>query len=101
VLLRRAANVEYRDDLVDLDAAPVAATASAPFATLVAALAAVSALRWLVGLDTTLPGVMQAVEARPVLTLASHVVLRVPRCPACSPAARAAAPLPWHEAQVA
>jgi bacteriocin biosynthesis cyclodehydratase domain-containing protein len=101
VLLRRAANVEYRDDLVDVDAAPVAASAPAPFGTLVSALAAYSALRWLVGLDTALPGVLQAVEARPVLSLSSHTVLRVPRCPACSPAMRTAAPLPWHEAQAA
>ena len=101
VLLRRAANVEYGDDLVDVDAAPVSATASAPFAALVAAVAAYAALRWLVGLDTTLPGVMQAIEARPVLSLAPHTVLRVPRCPACSPVVRSAAPLPWHEAQAA
>jgi bacteriocin biosynthesis cyclodehydratase domain-containing protein len=101
VLLRRAANVEYRDDLVDVDAAPVAATAAVPFDALVAAVAAYTALRWLVGRDTTLPGLMRAVEAQPVLSLSTHTVLRVPRCPACSPVVHAAAPLPWHEAEAA
>jgi hypothetical protein len=58
-------------------------------------------MRWVVGHDTTVAGVMYAVETNPVLTVSEHPVLRVPRCPACSPAERQAAPLPWHPAEAA
>ena len=42
------------------------------------------ALRWVIGRDSTLPGVMFAVEPRPTPAIEEHPVLRVPRCPACS-----------------
>lgn len=101
-LLRRlAANVEYGPDLAEIEAAPVAATPDAPLAALVAALAAHLVVRWIGGRDTTLPGVLHAVEARPALSLTTHDVLRVPRCSACSRADRLAPPLPWHEAEAA
>jgi bacteriocin biosynthesis cyclodehydratase domain-containing protein len=100
-LLRRAANVDWGGDLVDVDSAPVAATADAAVEASVAGIAAHLALRWLVARDTTIPGVVHAVEVRPALALTTHHVLRVPRCPACSPAERVAAPLPWHEAEAA
>jgi bacteriocin biosynthesis cyclodehydratase domain-containing protein len=100
-LLRRAANVDWGEDLVDVESAPVAATADAAVEAAVAAVAAHLALRWLVARDTTIPGVVHAVEVRPALALTTHHVLRVPRCPACSPAERLAAPLPWHEADAA
>jgi hypothetical protein len=101
VLLRRAANVDYGSDLAEIDAAPVAATADAGVEAMGAALAAHVALRWVVGHDTTLAGVMLALEACPRLVLAEHAVLRVPRCPACSPAERSAPRLPWHSAVAA
>jgi bacteriocin biosynthesis cyclodehydratase domain-containing protein len=46
------------------------------------------------GLDA---GVLTAVEPIPELTLTRHVVHRVPRCPACSPAGRTAVLSPWHQ----
>ena len=61
-----------------------------------AGIAATVALRRLTGggLDA---GVLLAVEAAPELTLTRHVVYRVPRCPACSPAQAQAVLSPWHE----
>jgi bacteriocin biosynthesis cyclodehydratase domain-containing protein len=101
VLLRRASNVEYGRHLAEVEEAPVAAEADPALAALVAALAAHLALRWLAGRDTTLPGVLHTVEARPALRVSEHVVLRVPRCPVCSTAATVAPRLPWHEAEAA
>ncbi len=62
-----------------------------------AGLTATVALRWLAdagGLDA---GVLLALEAAPELTLTRHLVYRVPRCPACSPAQAQAVLSPWHE----
>ena len=97
VLRRRGANLEYGEHLREIERAPVAARADPAFETFVAALAAHLALRWIGGQDGSLPGVLYAVEARPALSLGEHPVLRVPRCPVCSPVERLAAPLPWHE----
>jgi bacteriocin biosynthesis cyclodehydratase domain-containing protein len=101
VLRRRAANVDYGDDLADVEAAPAAATADAGVDAITAGLATHIVLRWIVGRDTTLAGVMFAVEAQPIPTVAEHSVLRVPRCSACSREDRFASPLPWHEAHAA
>jgi len=101
LLLRRAANVEYGDDLVEIEAAPLAATADPPLDAVAAGFCAHLVLRWLLAGDTTLPGVMFALEPRPVPALSEHFVLRVPRCRVCSPAARFAPRLPWHEARAA
>ncbi len=101
LLLRRAANVEYGDDLAEIEATPVAASGGAALELLVAATAAHLAVRWVVGRDTTVAGVLHAVETAPALALTEHTVLRVPRCPACSPAGRLAPPLPWHVAGAA
>ncbi len=101
LLLRLSANVEYGSDLAEIEGAPSAATADAALDAFVASLAAHLALRWVGGRDTTLPGVLHVVEARPALALSVHPVLRVPRCAACSPAERLAPPLPWHEADAA
>src|SRR5436309_12524717 len=75
--LRRAANSEYGSDLDDVDGAPLAATCDSGVAALVGALAAHLVLRWTVGRDTTLPGVLHAVETRPALAITRHHVLRV------------------------
>jgi bacteriocin biosynthesis cyclodehydratase domain-containing protein len=101
VLLRRGSNVDYGDDLADIDATPAGADADPGFVTLATALAAHIVFRWVVGQDATLPGVLFAVEARPMPTVTEHAVLRVPRCPTCSYVDRHAPRLPWHEAQAA
>jgi hypothetical protein len=67
-------------------------------AAFAAALAAHLALRWLVGGDRTPAGSVFTLELRPALRLVEHVALRLPRCPVCSEAERAAPLLPWHAA---
>ncbi|HEY4347136.1 MAG TPA: TOMM precursor leader peptide-binding protein [Gaiellaceae bacterium] len=98
-LLRRlAGHVEYGDDLAAIEATPPAAGRSPALELIAAGVAAHVALCWLGGLDPSLPGVLYAIETRPALALDSHAVLRVPRCPACSPVQRQASRVPWHEA---
>ena len=99
VVRRRSSNSEYGEHFRALDAAPLAAKADPAFQALVGALAAHLALRWIGGRDTTLPGVLFAVSARPELSVSLHAVLRVPRCPVCSHSERTAGRLPWHEAE--
>lgn len=101
LLLRRAANLEYGDDLALIEAAPLTATVDPAFEALVVALAAHVILRWIAGHDRTVPGVLYAVELQPLPAITEHDVLRVPRCPVCSPAERSAPVLPWHAAEVA
>jgi bacteriocin biosynthesis cyclodehydratase domain-containing protein len=101
VILRRAANSAYRDDLAEIEATPLAVPTDPALETVTAAVATHLAVRWLVGADPTVPGVLYAIETRPGLHLGEHPVLRVPRCPACSGAERAAPPLPWHAAVAA
>jgi len=101
LLLRRAANSAYGDDLVELEATPLAVAGDPALATLAAGVAAHLAARWLVGADTTVPGMLYAIEMQPALRLGEHPVLRVPRCPACSATGRTAPPLPWHPAVAA
>ena len=98
LLLRRAANAEWGDDMAMVEEAPLAACADPGLDALVVALAAHLAIRWVAGGDTSLPGVLFAVEERPLPRIGQHAVVRVPRCPACSPVERVARPLPWHEA---
>jgi bacteriocin biosynthesis cyclodehydratase domain-containing protein len=95
---RRAANLEYGEHVREIERAPLTALADPAFEAFVAALAAHLALRWIGVHDGSLPGVLHAVEARPAFVVGEHPVLRVPRCPVCSPVDRVAAPLPWHEA---
>ena len=101
LLLRRAANSPYGDDLAELEATPLAASPDRALEAIAAGVAAHLAVRWLVGGDRTVPGVLYAIETQPALRLGDHPVLRVPRCPACSAAERAAPPLPWHTAVAA
>jgi len=100
VLLRFSANSEYGGDLAELESAPSAAVPDAGLDALTAGLAAHLALRWVVGRDTTLPGLLHVIEVRPSLVLTLHEVLRVPRCGSCSTSERIAPRLPWHEAVV-
>src|SRR5205823_3156141 len=53
------------------------------------------AMRWLAVRDPHLPGALFALEPAEGLSLRRHPVHRVPRCPACSPAAVGGRPLPW------
>ena len=98
VLLRRGANSGYADELADVEAAPLAAPPDPALGAIAAALAAHLVVRWLVGRNATVPGVLYTVETRPSPLIVEHAVLRVPRCAACSPAEQQAAPLPWHAA---
>lgn len=99
LLHRLAAHVDYGCDLVRIESSAPAAGELAPLQSIVAGVAAQLALGWVAGLDTTLPGVLHVLELRPALSLVSHPILRVPRCPACSTAEQLAPPLPWHEAE--
>ena len=98
LLQRFAANSDYAGDFAEVESAPIAARPDAALDLLTAALAAHLALRWVVGRDTTLPGLLHVIEVRPSLTLTVHEVLRVPRCGVCSASGRIAPLLPWHEA---
>lgn len=60
-----------------------------------AGLAAHVALRWLAAGEIGDAGVVLAVELTPEPRCTRHFVHRVPRCDACSPAARRAALSPW------
>ena len=71
----------------DYPSAPALDVALAGLATLVA-------VRWLAG-SATDAGVLVAVELAPEIRCTRHFVYRVPRCPACSPAARRTAAAPW------
>lgn len=99
LLYRLAAHVEYGSDLMRIESSPTAAGNLAPLHAIVAGVAAQLTLGFVAGFDTRLPGALHVLELRPVLSLASHPVLRVPRCPACSSVEHLAPPLPWHEAE--
>lgn len=98
-VLRRDASSGCTAELVSLRQVPV----RAPIApTLVAAVAAVVAeriLRWVGFGDPRLPGSVATVAVGRRLEVADDVVLRAPRCPACSGVAASGLPLPWHEAR--
>lgn len=84
--------------LLALDSSPAGYPEPRALAAALAGLAATLLARWLATSDPSLPGVMFAVELAPQLRLDAHRVLRLPRCPACSPAHAVAAPLPWSAA---
>ena len=95
--LRRAATSDCRDELRALDGSPSRARRTTALESLVAGIAALALLRYLAGLDPTLPGSFYALDAGVPLSLSRHRVLRVPRCPACSQVDVLAAPLPWFK----
>jgi bacteriocin biosynthesis cyclodehydratase domain-containing protein len=98
VQLRRAANLDYGADLPALERTPIAARPDPVLESLTAALVARLVLRFVVGSDLTVPGVLHVLDIATSPFLSEHPVLRVPRCPACSAVERVAPPLPWHEA---
>lgn len=97
-LRRRAANVDYPDEFWAVQRAPTRTVEDPATVAAVAGLAAGFLLRWLLFEDPFVAGVLFALELGHAPRLAQHVVYRVPRCPACSAAVRAAQPLPWAEA---
>jgi bacteriocin biosynthesis cyclodehydratase domain-containing protein len=101
LLLRRGANSAFGEDFAEVEATPLAAAPETALEAIAAAVAAHLAVRWLVGADRTVPGVLYTIETQPALHLGEHPVLRVPRCPVCSVVERAAPPLPWHAAVAA
>lgn len=101
LLLRLAGHLEYGSDFARIERTPLRVEPGAALETIAAGVAAHLALAWIGGRDTRLPGLVHVLESGPPLALSAHPLLRVPRCPACSPGARLAPPLPWHEAAAA
>ncbi|HVS86364.1 MAG TPA: TOMM precursor leader peptide-binding protein [Gaiellaceae bacterium] len=66
-----------------------------PVDSVLAGYAGLVALRRLAFGDGAAVGTVLALEQTPELSCSRHAVHRVPRCPACSPAARRAVPSPW------
>ena len=94
---RRRSHVEYGDRYDVLDRAPVRAPSPPGLVSVVAGLAVLVALRRVLG-DPLVAGAAVVLELGESVRLGVHPVPRVPRCPACSEAARTALPLPWAEA---
>ncbi|MCW2975210.1 MAG: hypothetical protein JWM06_491 [Actinomycetia bacterium] len=92
---RRAAALDEHDVLPLLDREPAGYPDAPALAAASAGLAATLALRWLGFADAYVPGMLYALELGGGLAIDAHRVLRLPRCPACSPVADAAPALPW------
>jgi bacteriocin biosynthesis cyclodehydratase domain-containing protein len=95
--LRRAAALGIGTLSDALDASPTTAGAGPAVETAAAAVAVLHLLRWLALGDAALPGVLFALEPRGGVRITTHRVLRVPRCPVCSPVEHVAQPLPWFQ----
>jgi bacteriocin biosynthesis cyclodehydratase domain-containing protein len=98
--IRRASTCGYAAEFWSLEDAPVSYPDPIPIRRAVAGLAGWLLLRWLVGRDASLPGVLHALELGPPLTVSAHHVWRVPRCASCSDAAATALPSPWFDGDV-
>jgi bacteriocin biosynthesis cyclodehydratase domain-containing protein len=101
LVLRLAAHLEYGSDFRRIEQTPVRVHAGAALETIAAGVAAHVVLGWIGGHDTRLPGLVHVLESGPPLAVSAHPILRVPRCPACSPAERRGPRVPWHEAAAA
>ena len=95
--IRRASVCGYAAEFWSLDGAPVAYPDAVPIRRAVAGLAGWLVLRWLVGRDASLPGVLHALELGPPVAVSAHHVWRVPRCASCSDTAVTAPPSPWFD----
>ena len=95
-LIRRSAALGFGADGDVLDRVQPQARSTFPLDVLVATVASLHVLRWLGVRDPRLPGLLQTVDLVDGVELHSHVLLRVPRCPACSGLGGLARPLPWH-----
>jgi bacteriocin biosynthesis cyclodehydratase domain-containing protein len=94
---RRAAIIDWPEEYWELERTPSPYPAAPAIDRMIAGAASWLALRWLAWRDPFVPGVLHALEHAGDLTLTTHVVYRVPRCPACSSARGLGAPLPWYE----
>jgi bacteriocin biosynthesis cyclodehydratase domain-containing protein len=94
--IRRRACLGYGADQARIEEAPAYLPSAPALDAAAAGIAALLVLRWLAG-DRGVPGVLHALALSPASSLTSHVVFRVPRCPACSPAGVAAPLLPWFK----
>ncbi len=101
VRIRRRSASGCARDQAELSAVPPAAVAPPTIDALLAALVADDVVRWLGLRDPSLPGSLTTVELSPAPVVSRRHVLRVPRCPACSPGAGLAPPAPWYEADAA
>jgi bacteriocin biosynthesis cyclodehydratase domain-containing protein len=98
--IRRASNLAYPEEFWALEREPRQAPNAPALAAVVAGLAALVAVRWLVERDAALPGVLTAFEPGGPPTVSTHHVYRVPRCPACSEAERVAPAAPWFDGEL-
>jgi bacteriocin biosynthesis cyclodehydratase domain-containing protein len=94
---RRMANLDSGAELALLEATPPRYQIAPAVQSLVAGIATMLALEWLVLRDHYVPAAFYAVELGQALGVRLHYIHRVPRCPACSGLADVAAPLPWHK----
>ncbi len=95
---RRAAALPDPADFLRLESAPAPYPVGRSLAAVLAGAAAVVASRWLAREDAALAGAFVAFELDDGLRATRHRVLRVPRCPACSPASGTPSLLPWASA---
>jgi len=98
LVLRRGSTSGCAAELSELRSVRPACLLPAALEGLVIAATAHVAIRWIALRDPALPGTLITVETAASLEVRSHAVLRVPRCPACSPTRSTSSPLPWHEA---
>jgi bacteriocin biosynthesis cyclodehydratase domain-containing protein len=96
--LRRLSNAGWSAaEAAVLEREPPRAPAPPFLVALEASVAAAVVLGWLADANPFLPGVVHALEWGRTPLLTRHVVYRVPRCRACSDAARLSPPNPFHE----
>ncbi|MDQ5820931.1 MAG: TOMM precursor leader peptide-binding protein, partial [Actinomycetota bacterium] len=95
--IRRASTCGYAEEFWSLEGSPAEAPEAVPLRRAVAGIAGWLVLRWLVGQDASLPGVLHALEVGPPIAVTVHHVWRVPRCPSCSETAGVAPPSPWFD----
>lgn len=98
LVLRRDGSTGCAAELRSLRGVPVTALVGPALIALVAAIAAERIVRWIGVRDPALPGAVVSVEVAPALVVSDELLLRVPRCPACSGLAETGQPVPWHEA---
>ncbi|MGI9111819.1 MAG: TOMM precursor leader peptide-binding protein [Gaiellaceae bacterium] len=99
LLLRSGSTSGCAAELAGLRSVRRACLIPAPVESLVLAATAHLAIRWIALRDPALAGTVVTVETAASLEVRSHTLLRVPRCPACSPTRNTSSPLPWHEAE--